>query len=263
MKQFFHNLFHTEKDIRGEERDNIIEKRDNTTYVVREGYSYYTPKSPNKVYRPTVPALEETITRAPIIKKTYREQKVVEVQPIIHRTIEVPHVHHIEHHVYEIVSHTGPNVITKEPIIHETIEPHFVNEVETIIHKEVAEPFIVHEEKHISEHIVRPTITTKVVTEETHLSTIPDKEPIRADALPHQTENASIKRTIPVINAENKQLNGQGEVVDDHPAAHFVTNEREPNSLDMRAEYSLERRADLQADSSGLPVTSHALSSSQ
>jgi len=112
------------------------------------------------------PPIVETVVRPTVVEEIIRHDKVVEVQPIVHRHIEVPEVHHIEKHVYEKLPPTGPARVIKQPVVEETIQPHITEEVRTFVHREVPAPYVVHEEQHISEHLVRPTIHTAEIREE-------------------------------------------------------------------------------------------------
>ena len=55
-----------------------------------------------------------------------RQERLVEVQPIIHREVEQPEVRVIEQHIYETVPSTGPSTITKPAIIQETVQPKII-----------------------------------------------------------------------------------------------------------------------------------------
>jgi len=108
----------------------------------------------------------ETIVKPTIIEETIRRDKVVEIQPIVHRLVEAPEIHHIELNVYEKLPPTGPSRVVKQAVIEETIQPHITEEVRTVVHREVPAPYVVHEEQHLTEHLVRPTIHTAEVREE-------------------------------------------------------------------------------------------------
>jgi len=118
----------------------------------------------------------ETIVKPTIVEETIRHDKVVEIQPIVHRHVEAPEIHHIEQHVYEKLPPVGPSRIVKQPVIEETIQPHITEEVRTVVHREVPAPYVVHEEQHITENLVRPTIHTAEVREELTAKAAPHKD---------------------------------------------------------------------------------------
>jgi len=111
----------------------------------------------------TMPATIETHTHATVIEQTMRPERIVEVQPIIHREVDAPEVHIIEQHRYEQVRSTGPNTRTNAAIIEETVRPRIIEEIQPVVHREVPAPFIEHIEQHVTEHIVQPTTMTKEI----------------------------------------------------------------------------------------------------
>jgi len=118
------------------------------------------PLSGHTTYNaPTV----ETHVHPTIVQQTSRPEKIVEVQPVVHREIDAPQVRVIEKHLYETVPSTGPGMITKQAIVEETVRPHIIEEVQPVIHREVPAPFVERVEQHVTEHLVRPTTTTKEV----------------------------------------------------------------------------------------------------
>jgi len=114
-------------------------------------------------YHHVMPATVETHTHATIVEQTARPERIVEVQPVIHREVDVPEVHIIEQHKYEQVRSTGPTTHTNAPIIDETVRPRIIEEIQPVIHREVPAPFVEHVEQHMTEHIVQPTTMTKEV----------------------------------------------------------------------------------------------------
>jgi len=107
--------------------------------------------------------LVEIIKKPVIIEETFRQEKIVEVQPVIHREIRAPEIHHIEKHIFEKVETRGPTVVTNKPIIEETIRPVIVEEVQEIIHRELPAPVVERVEKLIDEVEIMPTVHTKEV----------------------------------------------------------------------------------------------------
>jgi len=109
----------------------------------------------------------ETHLHLPIIEQTTRPEKILEVQPVIHRDVEKPEVHIVEHHIYESIPSTQPAVVTKEPILQETVHQTVVEEIQPFVHREVPVPVIEHVEQHITEKVVAPTTVTKEVVTDT------------------------------------------------------------------------------------------------
>lgn len=105
----------------------------------------------------------EHIVKPVIVEETFRPEKIIEVQPVIHREVQAPEVHHIERHIYEKVEATGSHLITNKPIVEEVIRPHIIEEVQEIVHRELPAPVIEKVEKHITELEVLPTLHTKEV----------------------------------------------------------------------------------------------------
>jgi hypothetical protein len=122
---------------------------------------YNAPYTPTTHY--TAPAVVETHVRPTILQQTVRPEKIVEVQPVVHREVSAPEVHVIEKHVYETVPSTGPGLITRTPIVEETVMPRIVEEIQPVVHREVPAPFVEHVEQHVTEHITQPTMVTKEV----------------------------------------------------------------------------------------------------
>lgn len=66
------------------------------------------------------------IKRAPIVQESVRQDKVLEVQPILHREVDKNIVHHIEKHTVERApSQSG--VIERQPIIEQNLHTNVVN----------------------------------------------------------------------------------------------------------------------------------------
>jgi len=133
------------------------------------GYQQTQTTSLNKgpiVQQNVLPTVVETHMHPTIIQQTSRPEKIVEVQPVVHREIEAPQVHIIEKHSYESVASTGPSVITNQAIVQETIHPRVIEEVQPVIHRSVPAPFVEHIEQHVTEHFTQPTTMTKDVINE-------------------------------------------------------------------------------------------------
>lgn len=147
----------------------------------------------------------ETVIMPVIVEETFRPEKIIEVQPVIHREIRAPEVHHIERHVYEKVEASGSHVVTNKPIIEETIKPVIVEEVQEIIHRELPAPFVEKVEKHITEVEIMPTVHTKEVILEKEevlqadlvVESVPIS-PMDAITLEQQFVKAALEATPPV-----------------------------------------------------------------
>ena len=113
----------------------------------------------------------ETIVKPAIVEEKVRIDSVVEVQPIIHREVDQPIVHHIEQHVVEPVAPFVGGTVKKEPIIEEHVNTRIVNEIQPIVHREVAVPKVEKVEEHIQEHIVNPTQHTNETKHKEGLAT--------------------------------------------------------------------------------------------
>jgi len=114
----------------------------------------------------TAPVVVETHVRPVIVEETTRAEKIIQVQPVIHREVEAPHVKVIEKHIYETVPSAGPHTITNAAIVEETIKPKVIEEIQPVVHRNVAVPVVEHVEQHITEHKVLPTVTTKEVIQD-------------------------------------------------------------------------------------------------
>ena len=79
------------------------------------------------------PPLIETHTRPAVIEQTARPEKIVEVQPVVHREIDAPQVRVVEKHMYESVPSTGPALLTKPALIEETVKPTIIEGKSAII----------------------------------------------------------------------------------------------------------------------------------
>jgi len=148
---------------------NVVEKVHNIFHSSKHNeHEHHEHSAHEHIHEHVNPPIVETIVKPTVVEETIRHDKVIEVQPIVHRHIDAPEVHHIEKHVFEKIPPTGPARIVKESVIEETIQPHITEEVRTFVHREVPAPYIVHEEQHIEEHFVRPTIHTAEVIRSEH-----------------------------------------------------------------------------------------------
>lgn len=102
---------------------------------------------------------------APIVQETVRNDRVVEVQPVLHREVDQNIVHHIEKHYHEHAPTQG-GVIERQPVVQQQIHTNLVHEIQPIIHRERVIPVVERTEQHLTQHIVQPTIHTHEVVYE-------------------------------------------------------------------------------------------------
>jgi len=111
------------------------------------------------------PPIVETHMHPTIVEQTTRPEKIVEVQPVIHRDVDHTQVHLIQQHSYQTAPPLGPGVITKPTIVQETVHEHIINEVQPVLHREVPVPVLEQVQRHTTEHLVAPTTIIKEVQE--------------------------------------------------------------------------------------------------
>jgi len=102
---------------------------------------------------------------APIVQETVRNDRIVEVQPVVHREVDKNVVHHIEKH-YSEVAPSQAGMVERAPIVQQEIHTNVVNEIQPIIHRERVVPVVERAEQHLTEHVVAPTIHTHEVVYE-------------------------------------------------------------------------------------------------
>jgi len=176
----------------------------------------------------------ETVVRPTVVEETVRRDKVVEIQPIIHRHIEAPEVHHIEQHVYEKLPPVGPSRVVKQPVVEETIQPHITEEVRTFVHREVPAPYVVHEEQHISEHFVNPTIHTAEVREQL------------AQPVVHKQDNVSISE-VHVDDWENQRIDNCPLAADERQTTLNTVSSIKPGGVTLEKKVVFDQKPPLQA----------------
>jgi len=134
------------------------------------------------------PPVVQNVTLPTVIEQTARPERIVEVQPVVHREIDQPQVHLVERHSYESVASTAPAVINCTPIVEETIRPRVIEEVQPVVHRSVPAPFIEHVEQHTTERIVQPTVVTKEVLNNTQVTSVPA---VAAGGIPPTSTNTA------------------------------------------------------------------------
>jgi len=101
--------------------------------------------------------VQETVVLPTIVQEVIRTDRVIEVQPVITRHVEQPHVHHVEKHVFQAAAPPVASNVVNAPIINETLHPHIINEVQEVLHKEIAVVQVEHAQQLTEEHVVLPT----------------------------------------------------------------------------------------------------------
>eukprot|EP01111_Echinosteliopsis_oligospora_P001547 TRINITY_DN122_c0_g1_i1.p1 TRINITY_DN122_c0_g1~~TRINITY_DN122_c0_g1_i1.p1 ORF type:complete len:186 (-),score=45.96 TRINITY_DN122_c0_g1_i1:211-768(-) len=107
-----------------------------------------------------------TKVNAPIVEETVRTDKVVEVQPVIHREVERPVINHIEKHINEGAAPSMSGTVQMAPVVETHTHTHVINEVQPIIHREVAAVQVDRVEEHQTQRVVEAPIHTHEVVYE-------------------------------------------------------------------------------------------------
>jgi len=114
------------------------------------------------------PILERTVVGAPVIQEHIRNDRIVEVQPVLHRNVDQTVVHHIERHIHEpSAPNQGGAVYERNPIVQQSFHTNIVHEVQPIIHRERVVPVSERVETHLMQRVAEPTIHTHEVVHET------------------------------------------------------------------------------------------------
>jgi len=106
---------------------------------------------------------QNTVVSAPVIQETIRQDRVIEVQPVLHREVDRTVVHHIEKHIQEAAAPNMGGVIERAPLVQEQIRTNVVNEIQPVIHREIAVPVVERQEQHLSQRVSGDTIHTREV----------------------------------------------------------------------------------------------------
>ena len=109
---------------------------------------------------------QRTVVDAPIIQETVRQDRVLEVQPVVHREVDKNVVHHIEKHIQEPSAPSMGGVIERNPLVQQNVHTNVVNEIQPVIHRERVVPVAERVEEHKMQRIVEPTIHTHEVVYE-------------------------------------------------------------------------------------------------
>eukprot|EP00026_Physarum_polycephalum_P017643 Phypoly_transcript_18941.p1 GENE.Phypoly_transcript_18941~~Phypoly_transcript_18941.p1 ORF type:complete len:117 (+),score=12.14 Phypoly_transcript_18941:136-486(+) len=64
---------------------------------------------------------------APLVQETVRNDKITEVQPVLHREVDKNVVHHIEKHIAEPRAPSMGGVIERNPIVEQQVHTNVVN----------------------------------------------------------------------------------------------------------------------------------------
>ena len=149
----------------------------NGAYVAGQpGYntvnSYSNGVSTQQVNSVEAPIIQQRVN-APIIQETVRNDRVVEVQPVIHRSVDHNVVHHIEKHITEASAPAMGGTYQRNPLVTQTVHTNVVNEIQPVIHRERVVPVAERVEQHHMQRVVEPTVHTHEVIYETVNSTVP------------------------------------------------------------------------------------------
>ena len=108
----------------------------------------------------------KTVVHAPVVQETVRNDRLVEVQPILHREVDKNVVHHIEKHINEPRAPSMGGVVERNPLVQQQVHTNVVNEIQPVIHRERVVPVAERVEQHLQQRIVEPTVHTHEVVYE-------------------------------------------------------------------------------------------------
>jgi len=106
---------------------------------------------------------QNTIMNAPIIQETVRQDRVVEVQPVLHRSLDRNIVHHVEKHIHEPAPPTMQQTVQRAPLVQQEFHTNIVHEVQPVIHRERVVPVVERSERHMMERVDGGTVHTHEV----------------------------------------------------------------------------------------------------
>lgn len=108
----------------------------------------------------------QTIVKPVIVQETIRTDRVLQIQPILHREVEQNVINHIEKHITEApAAHMG-GIVRMAPVIQETTQTRVIEEIQPVVHREVAIAQVERVEEHLAERVVAPTQHTNQVVYE-------------------------------------------------------------------------------------------------
>lgn len=114
------------------------------------------------------PVVHETTTYiAPVVQETIRQDKIVEVQPVVHREVDRNVVHHVEKHIREAPAPSIGGTVERAAVVDTNVVTNVVNEVQPIIHRERVVPVVERAEAHYAQRVVEPTVHTHEVVYDT------------------------------------------------------------------------------------------------
>eukprot|EP01111_Echinosteliopsis_oligospora_P016397 TRINITY_DN67_c0_g1_i1.p1 TRINITY_DN67_c0_g1~~TRINITY_DN67_c0_g1_i1.p1 ORF type:complete len:223 (-),score=50.60 TRINITY_DN67_c0_g1_i1:88-675(-) len=119
------------------------------------------------------PIYETTTVRAPVVQETVRTDKIVEIQPVVHREVERPIINHIERHIAEPAAPHLDRTVGLAPVVETHVHSTVINEVQPIIHREVANVQVNRVEEHLTERFVEAPIHTSSVQYASSSSSLP------------------------------------------------------------------------------------------
>jgi len=104
--------------------------------------------------------IHTTVAKPAIIDEKVRTDRLVEVQPIVHREIEQPRVHHVEQHITERAAPSMGGTVKLAPIVQENVHTNVIEEVQPVIHRERAVQQVERVQEHVTEHVAAPAVHT-------------------------------------------------------------------------------------------------------
>lgn len=145
----------------------------------------------------------QTIFKPAIVQETVRTDRVLQVQPILHREVERSVINHIEKHITEApAAHMG-GVVRMAPVVQEVTQTRVIEEIQPVVHREVAIAQVERVEEHLAEHIVAPTQHTNQVLYES-ASTLAPVAPLAAPI-----NSAPLSNTVNITKVVPTGLAGQ------------------------------------------------------
>ena len=129
-------------------------------------HDHSTVASSNTLNSAETNTSQRTVVDAPIIQETVRQDRIVEVQPVVHREVDKNVVHHIEKHIQEPRAPSMGGVIERNPLVEQNVHTNVVNEIQPVIHRERVVPVAERVEEHLTQRVVEPTVHTHEVVYE-------------------------------------------------------------------------------------------------
>eukprot|EP01111_Echinosteliopsis_oligospora_P014371 TRINITY_DN53_c0_g1_i19.p1 TRINITY_DN53_c0_g1~~TRINITY_DN53_c0_g1_i19.p1 ORF type:complete len:200 (-),score=40.22 TRINITY_DN53_c0_g1_i19:220-819(-) len=100
------------------------------------------------------------VVKPALVDERVRTDRLVEVQPIVHREIEQPRVHHVERHITEAPAPSMAGVVKMAPVVQQTVRTNVIEEVQPVIHRERAIQQVERVQEHLTERVAAPAVHT-------------------------------------------------------------------------------------------------------